>query len=148
MVAAAPSVSVVPPLVPWVFDEQHLQDFLMYTRGSSEDFDRYARITGDPGWSWDNMLSYFKKNEKFGQPVDNHDISQRFNAAVHGFDGMTGVSLPGHPMSIDWRVLQASNELGGEFVFNLDQNSGNPLGLGLTPLLVATLSCRLISFSC
>ncbi|ESK91790.1 aryl-alcohol oxidase, partial [Moniliophthora roreri MCA 2997] len=25
---------------------------MFYTRGSAEDFDRFASVTGDPGWSW------------------------------------------------------------------------------------------------
>lgn len=33
-------------------------DFMVYARGSSEDFDRYAAVTGDHGWSWNNILPY------------------------------------------------------------------------------------------
>lgn len=29
---------------------------MSYTRGSKDDFDRWARVTGDDGWSWDKML--------------------------------------------------------------------------------------------
>jgi choline dehydrogenase-like flavoprotein len=36
-------------------------EFLAWTRGSADDFDNWASITGDEGWSWDNMLPYFKK---------------------------------------------------------------------------------------
>jgi choline dehydrogenase-like flavoprotein len=34
---------------------------MFYTRGSADDFDRYAEVTGDPGWSWDRLLPYFFK---------------------------------------------------------------------------------------
>jgi choline dehydrogenase len=34
---------------------------MFYTRGTSEDFDRYAKLTGDVGWSWDQILPYFFK---------------------------------------------------------------------------------------
>lgn len=38
------------------------------------------------------------------------------------------VSLPEFIQSIDSRVIAAANELGGAFNYNLDMNSGNPLG--------------------
>lgn len=34
---------------------------MFYTRGSSSDFDRFASVTGDPGWSWNGLQPYFKK---------------------------------------------------------------------------------------
>ena len=103
---------------------------MIYTRGSSEDFDRYAKVSGDSGWSWNSVLPYFKKNEKWTPPNDNHNITGEFDPTVHGFNGITSVSLPGSPTSIDGRVINATHELGGDFKFNLDINTGNPLGVG------------------
>lgn len=34
---------------------------MVHTRGSSDDYDEFARLTGDPGWSWESMLPYFMK---------------------------------------------------------------------------------------
>ena len=34
---------------------------MFYTRGSSDEFDRLARISGDEGWSWEAMLPYILK---------------------------------------------------------------------------------------
>jgi choline dehydrogenase len=34
---------------------------MFYTRGSMDDFNRYAALTGDPGWSWDEIFPYFLK---------------------------------------------------------------------------------------
>lgn len=36
-------------------------NFMFYTRGSYEDFDRIADVTGDSGWSWNNLQSYILK---------------------------------------------------------------------------------------
>ena len=36
-------------------------DYMFYTRGSSDEFDRLARISGDEGWSWNAMLPYILK---------------------------------------------------------------------------------------
>ncbi|KAG6879365.1 hypothetical protein C0992_003283 [Termitomyces sp. T32_za158] len=105
-------------------------NWLVYTRGSSEDFDRYAAVTGDPGWSWNNILPYYKKSEKWNTPTDHHNITGQFNPSFHGFDGLLGVSLPNDLVPIDPLVINATQELGGEFSFNLDYNDGEPLGLG------------------
>ncbi|KAJ7837687.1 hypothetical protein B0H14DRAFT_2362146, partial [Mycena olivaceomarginata] len=37
------------------------RDGMFYTRGTQDDFDRYAKLTGDPGWSWDAILPYSLK---------------------------------------------------------------------------------------
>lgn len=34
---------------------------MVYTRGASDDFERYAKHTGDSGWGWDNIKSYISK---------------------------------------------------------------------------------------
>ncbi|KAF8876867.1 aryl-alcohol-oxidase from pleurotus Eryingii [Infundibulicybe gibba] len=93
-------------------------NYLVYTRGSSDDFDRYAKVTGDSGWSWNKILPYFKKGEKFSPPADNHNTTGQFNPEVHGFNGIGSVTLSGFPSAIDSRVINASKQL------------GSPLGLG------------------
>lgn len=105
-------------------------DCLVYTRGSRADFDRYVAHTGDDGWSWNNMLPYFKKSERFTQPSDRHNTSGQFDPTVHGFAGLNSVSLPGAATGIDDIFSVAINELGGDFAFTADSNTGNPLGFG------------------
>jgi choline dehydrogenase-like flavoprotein len=105
-------------------------DYLIYTRGTTEDFDRYAKVSGDNGWSWKNMQQYFRKNERFGPPADNHDMTGQYDPSVHSVNGINSVSLSGFPGAIDGRIINASRQLGGKYEFNLDQNSGNSLGLG------------------
>ena len=29
---------------------------MLWTRGPASDFDRLAKVTGDPGWSWEALL--------------------------------------------------------------------------------------------
>ncbi|KAG6833033.1 hypothetical protein H0H87_012044 [Tephrocybe sp. NHM501043] len=127
---AAPSVSARPLIEVCSFTHQFFQDYLMYTRGSAEDYDEYAKITGDSGWSWKKLQPYFKKNEKWTAPADNHNITGQFNPNVHSFNGVTGVSLSGSPTGIDGRVINATSQLGPNYKFNLDMNSGSPLGIG------------------
>ncbi|KAG6919213.1 hypothetical protein DXG01_008005 [Tephrocybe rancida] len=105
---------------------------LAYTRGSSDDYDRYAKLTKDNGWSWNEIQKYLRKNEKWTEPADHHDTTGQFDPAVHGFHGVNAVSLPGFIYSFDHRVIQATSELSKEFPFNLDMNSGNQIGIGWT----------------
>jgi hypothetical protein len=36
-------------------------DLMVYTRGSSDDWDRYALVTGNKGWSWAALQPYIQK---------------------------------------------------------------------------------------
>ncbi|TFK35254.1 pyranose dehydrogenase [Crucibulum laeve] len=103
---------------------------MVYTRGSSSDFNRFAAVTGDQGWSWNSLQSYIFKNERWSPPSDHHDTTGQYNPRIHGFSGMTYVSLSGYDEPNSPKLLQVTKELPHEFPFNLDMNSGNPLGLG------------------
>ncbi|GLB40421.1 putative aryl-alcohol oxidase [Lyophyllum shimeji] len=103
---------------------------MFYTRGSSSDFDRFAAVTQDPGWSWNNIQPYIRKNERWTTPADHHNTQGQFDPSVHGFNGINAVSLSGFPQPTDPRVMQTTVQLSQEFPFNQDTNSGNPLGLG------------------
>ncbi|KAJ7139070.1 aryl-alcohol oxidase [Mycena epipterygia] len=104
---------------------------MFYTRGTMDDFNRYAELTGDAGWSWDQIFPYFLKNEKWSPPADHHSTQGQFDPSVHSTQGMTAVSLNGFQWPVFQRsVIQTTKELPDEFPFNLDMNSGKPLGLG------------------
>ncbi|KAJ7723574.1 aryl-alcohol oxidase, partial [Mycena metata] len=104
-------------------------NYMVYTRGSKEDFDRWANVTGDEGWAWDSLVPYFKKNERFSAPADHHNTTGQFDPLVHGFNGINTVSLAGFPSPVDDRIIETTKEL-DEFPFNLDMNSGAQLGIG------------------
>ncbi|KAJ6551651.1 aryl-alcohol oxidase-like protein [Mycena capillaripes] len=104
---------------------------MFYTRGTANDFDRYATLTGDAGWSWDQIFPYFLKNEKWSPPADHHNTQGQFDPRFHSIGGLTSVSLPGFEWPIFYdKMIQTTKELPDEFPFNLDMNSGKPLGLG------------------
>ncbi|KAK0460487.1 aryl-alcohol oxidase precursor [Desarmillaria tabescens] len=105
-------------------------NYMLYTRGSSQDYDRYAQISGDPGWGWEALQPYMRKNERFVAPADNHNVSGQFDPTTHGFDGINAVSLPGYPRATDGSIIQATTEFPREFPFTLDFNSGYQLGIG------------------
>ncbi|KAJ6454627.1 aryl-alcohol oxidase [Mycena sanguinolenta] len=86
---------------------------MAYTRGSFEEWDRYAKLSNDSGWSWLEMLPYMFK----------------YNPLVHSTTGITSVSLPGFPHPFDPLVIATTKEFPKAFPFNLDMNDGFPLGL-------------------
>ncbi|KAF8989830.1 pyranose dehydrogenase [Cyathus striatus] len=102
---------------------------MAYTRGSADDYDRWAAATGDEGWNWKNMLPYIWKNEHFVLPGDGHSIDGQFNPKYHSFTGINFVTVTGYARPFDNVYLQASKELENEFPFDLDMNDGTPLGL-------------------
>ncbi|TFK73870.1 alcohol oxidase [Pluteus cervinus] len=123
-------------------------NFLAYTRGSEDDWDRFASVTDDPGWSWNQILPFFLKvrdcltvqillseltslnqSEKLTPPADGHDTTGEIIPSYHGFDGLVGDSLPGFPSPLDPMVIATTTE-DPEFPFNIDINSGSPLGVG------------------
>ncbi|KIK62553.1 hypothetical protein GYMLUDRAFT_42023 [Collybiopsis luxurians FD-317 M1] len=111
---------------------------MFYTRGSADDYDRFAAVTKDDKWSWDNLQPYIAKNEKWEPPADGHNTTGQFNPSVHSLTGVNAVSLGGFPQSIDPMMFKAVDELGGIFQFNEDYNSGTPLGFGWLQSTITT----------
>lgn len=68
--------------------------------------------------------------EDFVPPVDHHNTTGQFEPSVHGFNGSILTTLPGFPSALDPRILATTAEDPLEFPFNLDMNSGNPIGVG------------------
>lgn len=71
-----------------------------------------------------------RQNEKWTPPADNHDTAGQFDPAVHSLTGINSVSLQGFPHPFDPRIIATTQENPTQFPFNLDQNSGSPLGVG------------------
>ncbi|KAJ4469311.1 pyranose dehydrogenase [Lentinula aciculospora] len=106
---------------------------MFYTRGSVDDFNCFAGVTGDDGWSWDNIQQYLALNERLVSPAGNPNTADEFDPDVHYIGGAVDVSLPSFSQNIDSKVLDAAHELGGVYSYNEDVNSGMPLGLGWLP---------------
>ncbi|KAJ7183588.1 aryl-alcohol oxidase [Mycena filopes] len=105
-------------------------NYMAYTRGSSEEWDRYAKLSGDPGWSWAGVQKYIFKNEKWTAPADHHNTAGQFDPLVHSRTGITPVSLAGFGHPFDSRIIATTSENPTRFPFNRDMNDGRPLGVG------------------
>jgi choline dehydrogenase len=49
---------------------------------------------------------------------------------MHGIKGPVQVSLGGYIGGVDRRVIDTTREFVSEFPYNIDMNSGYPLGIG------------------
>ena len=65
---------------------------MIYMRGQREDYDEWARITGDDGWRWDNVLPLFKRSEDHHRGADDY----------HGAGGEWRVE----PQRLRWDILE------------------------------------------
>ncbi len=90
----------------------------LYTRGNAKDYDAWASEAGATGWSYREILPYFKRSE------DN----QKLHNAYHSYGGPLGVSYPINPPPISYAFLRAAQELG--IPFNDDFNGAVQDGIG------------------
>ena len=68
--------------------------------------------------------------EKLVPPPDRHDTTGEINPAIHGLNGSVEISVQNIVVPISSRIFNTTTEL-PEFPFNLDMNSGDPLGIGV-----------------
>ncbi|KAI0770378.1 alcohol oxidase [Fomes fomentarius] len=101
---------------------------MVFSRGTIDDYARYANISGDDGWTWEELQPFIRKIDKITPPPDNHNTSGQYDPKIH-YTGPVSISLPGYSLPTDALVINTTHQLADEFPFNLDYNSGNPLGL-------------------
>ena len=90
---------------------------LLYVRGQPEDYDRWATL-GNNGWSYEEVLPYFKKSE------DNERGGDEF----HGIGGPQKVSDLRLRRPIAEHFIKAATEIG--IPFNNDCNGASQEGVG------------------
>ena len=94
----------------------------LYTRGNAADYDLWAEEDGCKGWSYREVLPYFKRAE------DN----QRFADDYHAYGGPLGVSMPVSALPICDAYIRAGQELG--IPYNHDFNGKTQAGVGFYQL--------------
>ncbi|KAL7291213.1 hypothetical protein TKK_0014827 [Trichogramma kaykai] len=95
-------------------------NFMWYNRGSRQDYDDWADA-GNEGWSYDEVLPYFKKSEDLREPkiIVN-------SAESHGTGGPLTVDRFPHHDKINDLFIEAGKELG---LKEIDYNSGYQVGI-------------------
>ena len=86
---------------------------MVYSRGQRGDFDTWAQM-GNPGWSYDDVLPYFKRSER---RVGDGD------PAYHGFEGRLTVADPEKLFPLMDVFIAAAKDIGYPHV--PDQNAGD-----------------------
>ncbi|WP_380874889.1 choline dehydrogenase [Sphingomonas sp. DBB INV C78] len=89
---------------------------MIYDRGAAEDYERWRQM-GNEGWSFADVLPYFRKLESYERGAD----------AWHGSDGPVRVSRPGinHPLSRAF--VESAIAAGHEW--NEDSNGATRMGV-------------------
>lgn len=99
---------------------------MVYVRCQQEDYNEWANIPGCEGWSYDEVLSYFKRSENFSPEID----SPEKNASLkhHGTGGDLNVTYSRTNYPLGETYIQAAREAG--FPYNKDFNGDSQEGVG------------------
>jgi choline dehydrogenase len=91
---------------------------MAYVRGNLQDYDEWSSL-GNKGWSYEEVLPYFKKSEhheQFGEPY-------------HSNNGLLNVSFAQYPSPLSKVFLEACSEAG--IPYNEDYNGDVQLGASM-----------------
>jgi choline dehydrogenase len=91
---------------------------MIYMRGQREDYDEWARVTGDSSWAWDAVLPVFRQSEDF------HGGASDW----HGAGGEWRVEK----QRLKWKILEAFSEAAQQqgIAATDDFNRGDNSGVG------------------
>jgi len=123
-------------------------DGMVFTRGSRDDWDRWAEIVEDDGLKWDNMMPYMlkvclpftqsslllnlkkkKQAEKLVRDSENQTEQGHIDPSLYGSDGKLFLTSEFRDHPINDMFLQVTEEIPEEFPFLLDMNDGRPIGI-------------------
>jgi choline dehydrogenase len=91
---------------------------MVYIRGQAQDYDRWRQL-GNAGWSYDNVLPFFKKAEG----------NERLADDFHGQDGPLNVTERPYTNKLSHVFVEAAQQAG--IPFNPDFNGASQYGSGL-----------------
>ncbi|KAL4713458.1 hypothetical protein ACJJTC_010443 [Scirpophaga incertulas] len=102
-------------------------NFEMYARGEPRDYDEWTHVA--PGWSWQEVLHYFKKLENM---TDDSVFRNHFNSYLHSTEGPVKISRPHYNKyfrHINELLLRSYNEMG--LRRTLEMNGFENLGVSI-----------------
>ncbi|KAK9778880.1 hypothetical protein SCAR479_04116 [Seiridium cardinale] len=119
-------------------------NFGVYTVGARDDYEEWARITGDEAFRWDKIQARFRALETFDGRLP-PGVNAKYAAPKDSDHGFSGPLKTGY--AAEWEhdlppLLDTFESAG--FAINPDHNSGNPLGMSV---LINTASKGLRSTS-
>ncbi|KAG0411284.1 hypothetical protein HPB47_011581 [Ixodes persulcatus] len=84
-------------------------NFMMFVRGNKRDFDSWAYDYGAHGWSYKEVLPYFKSIETF-------NVEEFADNGYHGHKGELPIGYPNTKTVLSDVFLEAGKELGYDYV--------------------------------
>ena len=97
---------------------------MIYIRGHRQDYERWSKL-GNEGWSFAEVLPYFKKAENYQQKRSN-------NSNNYGLNGYLSVSNRRYTNCLSQTFIEAAREIGIPTLKDL--NCSEPEGVGLYPV--------------
>ncbi|MGB7441308.1 MAG: choline dehydrogenase [Coleofasciculaceae cyanobacterium] len=91
---------------------------MIYIRGHRHDYDHWHKL-GNQGWSFDEVLPYFRKSENQERGADQY----------HGTGGPLNVTNLRQPNTLSLAFVQAGEEIGLDH--SRDFNTPEPIGVGI-----------------
>lgn len=95
---------------------------MLYVRGNKRDYDEWQEL-GNPTWSWENVLKYFKKSE------NNHSPILSMDPIYHSVKGELNVTTWSFEQSLKQIIFDSFRDLGIDQI--LDGNGNRHLGFGI-----------------
>ncbi len=94
---------------------------IVYTRGNREDYDRWVKLYGASGWSYEDVLPYFKKSEDFRLTTGDQEF--------HGIGGPLIVDKAKYVTPAARAFVGGAKEIGFK---EIDYNGHSQIGVSLT----------------
>ena len=98
---------------------------MIYARGNKADYNRWEK-NGAKGWSYKDVLPYFKKSEDYRSDGDE---------GFHGYGGYLNVEKPSFMTPIGRAFVKAGTEIGYKEV---DYNGRSQIGFGVTQSTISS----------
>ncbi|KIW91543.1 uncharacterized protein Z519_07509 [Cladophialophora bantiana CBS 173.52] len=105
-------------------------NYLMYVRGSDQDYDDWAKLADDPSWSSANMKQYMRKHQTL-EPIDERVTDRStmpFVGENHGTSGPIRTSFNDSRLPIEDDVIKAADYATGFDKKPTDPWSGDHIG--------------------
>lgn len=104
-------------------------NYMVFNRGHHDDYNRWSKA-GNIGWSYPEVLPYFKKMERIG-------IAEYEESEYRGRDGLVDIQHPGYKS----KLLDAFFEAGKEFGYEINDPNGERM-LGFSQVQATTRNGR------
>ncbi|KAJ5995543.1 hypothetical protein N7481_002520 [Penicillium waksmanii] len=114
-------------------------NYMMYVRGSTQDYNDWAELAEDEGWSADIMQLYMRKHQTL-EPVDpsiKDTSTMPFVGEFHGTSGPVRTSFNDSLIPVETDIIKACDEVTGYSKKPLDPWSGDHIGFYNTLGLIA-----------